>query len=523
MSTRSPRGLSALALAVSLAASVSPAAFAQPDHPFPGKGKGQGKGMGRCHAPGKPRVPSESGSVLYFQDAHEISPVTRPDGERGGLARLATVLESAAASSPDALLAFGGDLAGGTLFGGIYRGAPFIEQFNSLGLDVASFGQHDFDYGADHTRTLVEASDFEWVSSNLTTPDGAPFLPGDTTSIQQAGELTVGVIGLTGSMQNTAASGEIVEQDPVESARRAVRELEASDVDVIIALTQIPLAAAQEVMAEVPEISVLLREENAAISLTDVTRLSDGRLIIAPEGDYGTVEKVDITVDLCGRTQLAHTTRQVDESVAPHPDYLPVQEAYEQDLSDRLDHEVATSTGALNHASVSALVADSFVAWTGADLAWINGGGVRRLIDEGPITLRELHSVLPFGNTLMKVEVTGAQIEQALQQAAASSSTYSGGFPMPAGFTYSWNPAAPAGEQVTDVLLADGTALDPSATYTLAVTNYVYNGGNGVTALQGGTVLTSGDEGVADVNALIEYVTGQGTVDPLPAPRVTQL
>ena len=55
------------------------------------------------------------------------------------------------------------------------------------------------------------------------------------------------------------------------------------------------------------------------------------------------------------------------------------------------------------------------------------------------------------------------------------------------------------------------------------MTNYVYNGGNGVTALQGGTVLTSGDEGVADVNALIEYVTGQGTVDPLPAPRVTQL
>ena len=122
-----------------------------------------------------PPAATREATVLYVTDAHEIAPVVDRHGDRGGVARLKTVVERVKAEHPGALLVFGGDLAGGTLFGGAFRGEPMVDALSRVGVGLASFGQHDFDFGAAHAKALVTRSAFPWITSNLVDGEGRPF------------------------------------------------------------------------------------------------------------------------------------------------------------------------------------------------------------------------------------------------------------------------------------------------------------------------------------------------------------
>jgi 2',3'-cyclic-nucleotide 2'-phosphodiesterase (5'-nucleotidase family) len=452
-------------------------------------------------------------SLMYFQDAHEITPVTRADGERGSISRLSTVIDQQQALYPNSSVVFGGDLAGGTLFGGLYRGEPFVEAFNQIGVDVASFGQHDFDFGAEQTKKLINASSFPWVSSNLVNTDETPFTE-NTTFVQEVNGLRIGYIGLTGDMSNTSASGEVIEKDQLESAKAAVAQLQSQNVDAIVAITQISLEENQAILYEIPEIDIAFREENGSAVESDITVLDDGRLIVSPEGDYGTVVRVDLTFKQSGEKTFNYEVIQVDENVASDPELKELEDSYVQDMEAKLDITIATATADANRRQIGYLIADAFRDWTNADLGWINGGGVRASLSAGDVTLRELYSIMPFANRLMLIEVTGEELKLGLEQAGNSSDSYSGGYALPSGYTYKYDPTASEGNKISDLKLEDGTPIELDQTYSLAITNYVYNGGNGVTAFKDATVLINPDEGTQDANALIEYVTAKGEIIP---------
>ena len=458
-------------------------------------------------------VAEKTFSLMYFQDAHEITPVTRADGERGSISRLSTVINQQQSLYPNSSVVFGGDLAGGTLFGGLYRGEPFVEAFNRIGVDVASFGQHDFDFGAEQTRKLMNHSDFPWVSSNLVNTDETPFTE-NKTFVQELNGLRIGYIGLTGDMSNTSASGEVIEKDQLESAKAAVAQLQSQNVDAIVAITQISLKENQAILNEIPEIDIALREENGSAVESDITVLVDGRLIVSPEGDYGTVVRVDITFNENGEKDYNYEVIQVDGNVASDPELKKLEDSYVQDMQAQLDITIAKATADANRRQIGYLIADAFRDWTNANLGWINGGGVRASLSAGDVTLRNLYSIMPFGNRMMLIEVTGEQLKLGLEQAGKSSNSYSGGYALPSGYTYKYDPTASEGNKISDLKLEDGTTIEPAQTYSLAITNYVYNGGNGVTAFKDAKVLMNPDEGTQDVNALIEYVTEKGEITP---------
>lgn len=518
MTSRFTKTLGVAACSAALALSFIPGAQAAPTG---ATGNGGGQGLGRCLAPGTPPVPSADGTILFFQDAHEFSPRPHANGvQRGSISRLATVLGGLEETNNSPATIFGGDLAGGTLFGGIYKGVPFVEAFNKLGVDAATFGQHDFDFGTNHTRDLVAASDFKWISSNIETRAAEPFLPGQTVGVVEAGGLRIGVIGLTGSLQNSSANAELVQTDYVAASRAALTQLGSQDVDVVVASAQIDLADAEALMAEVPEIQVIMREENSAAAQANITELDNDRLIVTGMGDYGAVMEIDITANLCGDVTTDARIHAVDQTVERDPEWFAVEQSYEADLSNKLDTVVGESTAALTRPEIAYTSADGLRSHFNADLGWINGGGIRADLDAGPITLRELHAIHPYSNVGMLIEVTGAQLVAALNQGADSNPNGSGGFPQPSGFTYAYVPGAPQGQRITDVRLTDGTPVSSEATYSLAITNYVaVNGGDGVTALQNAPVIVTPDEGIADNAALIAYVEKVGTISPL-APRV---
>lgn len=151
-----------------------------------------------------------------------------------------------------------------------------------------------------------------------------------------------------------------------------------------------------------------------------------------------------------------------------------------------------------------------------ADVAPQNGGGIRSdqiFAADEPITRRDVIDVLPFANRVVKVELTGATILEALEHGVAEG-TVQGRFPQVGGMAYVWDPDAAPGDRIVEVTIG-GVALDPAATYTLATNDFLLGGGDGYDMLADGNVIIGSEGGrllsevvtdriIADVNVVAE-------------------
>ena len=456
-------------------------------------------------------------TILYVNDAHEIGPVLSEGQDRGGVARLRTAIDTVRAQNPDTAVTFGGDLAGGTLFGGLYQGHPMVEAFNVIGFDVANFGQHDFDFGVANTRELVAASEFPWISSNLALPSGEPFAE-RTWFTQDLGGVTIGYIGLSDAMDTTSVRGEVIERDHVEAAREAVAAMEAEAApDVVVALTQVGIERGREIADAVPELDAVLLEEQAEYD--SVVEDHGGVVLAAPEGNMGSLIRLDVTETSRG-FDVVPSVVEVDHTVTPDPELRAVEERYEAEMAATLAEELATVPTPLlrgehrqrqGESGIGNALADAFRAHYGADIGWVNGGGVRADIPGPVMTLRDAYSVFPFDNKVMHARVTGAALRQGLEQAAARVQDLGGGFPQVAGMAFELDATRPPGERIGAIHVG-GRALDEAATYSIALTNYVFNGGDGVEAFLDGEVLAPADGAPADAEVLAGYAREVGEV-----------
>ncbi|SEA48975.1 5'-nucleotidase [Bowdeniella nasicola] len=459
-------------------------------------------------------APARSIDVLGFQDAHEFEPQTWKDGhEYGGIARLATVLAAARAEDPHAITAFGGDQVGGTLFGAVYRGEPFVKAFNELGVDVAGFGQHDFDFGLEHTRHLMGLAQFTWISSNLTV-DSQPVSPDGRTAIIERGGVKVGFLSLSGDMDTTIVGDEVDQGDFVASARSAAEELQAGGTEVIIALTQIMNGEARDVLNAVPAIDAAMTEEASGSSPVRIEYASGERPVVSPAADYGTVVRFRASLDEAGAVSVVPTILPVSENVAAGPAWNEVQARYAAEMDTKLSEEVGAAAQDLSRPELGRIVAQAYREYAGTDFGWQNGGGIRVELPAGTLTKRSLLSVLPFGNGLIIITTTGAHMKDALEQAIESDPNGNRGFPRTAGLFYDVDLDKPAGERVSNLRDEAGRPLDPATSYTLALTQYVKRGGDGVVAFKDDPLIK--DQATIDADAFADYITRHGTIDVLP-------
>lgn len=448
--------------------------------------------------------------LLAIQDAHEAEQRTWKNGSKhGGIAQLATVLAAQRAANPNTITAFGGDLAGGTLFGAVYRGEPFIDAFNELKFDVAGFGQHDFDFGLDHTMSLIKRANFPWISSNLTV-NSKPFSPDGTVKVIDRG-LRVGFISITGNMTTTAASAQVQEREWVQASKEAVAILKAQKAEVIIALTQLSNEETQVIMRAVPEIHAAITEETSGSSPATLTQV-DGRPVLTPEADYGTVARLHI-VRSAGKISIEPSFIPVDENVSPDSAWSTKTQQYMEEINKRLSEKLGVAPKDIARDVVGPIVAQAYREHEKADFGWQNGGGIRAEIPAGDVTKRTILSVLPFANSVITIRTSGEHIRAALEQAIASDPKGNRGFPRLAGLRATIDLSAPEGQRVTALTTADSTPISPTGSYTIALTRYVYQGGDKVTAFRDDEIVSA--DPVLDAEAFEAYVRRHGTLVPL--------
>lgn len=450
-------------------------------------------------------------TILYVTDAHEISPVVDRWGERGGVARLKTVVDRVKQSRPDALVVFGGDLAGGTLFGGVFRGEPMVDAMGKIGVGLASFGQHEFDFGTAHARRLVARSRFPWIASNLVDPSGAPFAGLPTRVLRRVGGLAVGFIGLTDDMQTTTQDGQVFQRDLVEAARREAAILKREGAEAVVALTQTGAATNDRLLREVPLLDAILTEEESEVRT--IVRFAGVRAAAAPCGNIGSVVELRLSAPAGERVRSEVLSHPVDASVSPDLELAGMEKTFTAKLDARLVDPVAVLAETLPsrrrgdvEVALGDLVADAFRSATESQAALVPATSLRADLPAGALTKREVFRVLPFENSVVLLEVPGSSLREVLEK---SLSRPDEALVQVSGISYDFDPGARPGARLRSVRVG-GEPLREGGHYRVAVSSYLAAGGEGFTELVRAPRLPIAGGEPQDADALEAYLVKLG-------------
>ena len=470
-------------------------------------------------------------TLLQVNDVYQFAPVDQ--GTRGGLGRVMTLKKSIQQNNPNTLLLMSGDTISPSVESITYKGAQMIESWNAVGLDYATFGNHEFDFGPDVLKERIKESKFGWVAANVidtttnkTFADVPPFV------VREFGGVKVGIFGLVlPETKSTSKPGPNVEfRNPCETAKAVVSQLHAQGVKVIVALTHLSMREDKEV-AKCADVDVIigghehtLLESHAGGApifkmTSDARELGRIDLNISPSGELDSIDWKVIPVD--------STTPEATEFTAVYKKYEGLLAELAKPIgrtTEKLDARSAENRN--RETNVGNFIADQFRKSTGADVGLMNGGSVRAdsIIGPGTLTQRDLLSILPFKNKLVKLEVTGATLRETLEHGVARSAEDAepGRFPQVSGLQFTFNASRPAGSRIVEVKV-NGQPLDNAKKYTLTTTTFVgLDGGDGYTMLKGARVVTPPERAPVDVD-VVKNAIAAGPIAPKIEGRIKRL
>lgn len=477
----------------------------------------------------------------------------------------------------DVLLVDCGDAVQGAAVGTLSTGEYIVDIMNEVGYDVATIGNHEFDYGMDRFNELVEMAEYPYVSANFTDLEGNTIL--SPYAVLEAGGYSIAFVGAS-TPETFSKSTPTYFQDEegnfiysfcggndgadlYAAVQAAVDDARAEGADYVVVLSHLGTEASSvpftstDLIANTSGIDVVLDGHSHSVWEMEIEQNKDGEDVVMSSTGTQLTALGSLMIDAEGNlaTQLHTETIFQDDETATFIDGIEAQYA------DALATVVATSDVDLTiydptetdadgnpirlirsqETNLGDLCADAYRAISGADIAFVNGGGIRDSIPAGDITYEQIIAVHPFGNALCVVEATGQEILDALEMSVRHVPDETGGFLQVSGLTFEVNMGVEssvvvddadmfvevAGDRRVQNVLVGGEPIDPEATYTLASHNYMLkSGGDGYTMFADNVLLQ--DEVMLDNQVLINYITeslggvvGEEYSDPYGQGRIT--
>jgi 5'-nucleotidase len=451
-------------------------------------------------------------TLLQVNDVYQFAPVDQ--GTKGGLGRVMTLKKAIQQENPNTLFLMAGDTISPSVESITYKGSQMIDAWNLAGLDYSTFGNHEFDFGPDVLKERIKESKFGWIAANvIDTTTNKTFAGVPPFVIREFGGVKIGIFGLVlPETKVTSRPGDNVEfRSPCVTAKEMVSQLHAQGVKVVVALTHLSMREDKEV-ARCADVDLIigghehtLLESHAGTApifkmTSDARELGRIDLNISPT--TGELESIDWKV-----IPVDSTTKEATEFAALYRKYAT--------LLAQLAKPIGRTTVALDARSkenrtaetnVGNFITDAFRKATAADVGLMNGGSVRadEIIAPGRLTERDLLSMLPFKNKLIKIEVTGATLRAALEHGVARSAEDSepGRFPQVSGIQFSFDAKRQPGARLVDVKV-NGLPLNDTKKYTLTTTTFIaLDGGDGYAMFKGAPVIIPPDRAPIDSEAV---------------------
>ena len=437
---------------------------------------------------------------------------------RGGFAKLAAVVKAERARGVPMLFCHAGDTFSPSLISGFDQGEHIVQLTNMVKPDVFVPGNHEFDFGKDIFLKRMAEAQFPFFGANMREKDGSS-LPGMKDSeVFDLGGIKVGVIGLAlTATPGISQSGDIVFTDELATLKIEAEALRREGVDILVCVSHTDRETDFRIVRS-GLVDVLLTGHDHDLAIG-----YDGRAVMVEsneEGNFVTAVDMVVAIEMKGKDRKVtwnpsfrvHDTMTVD----PDPKVEAAVAALEAELSKELDVVIATTEVELDSRTASvrsqqtamgALVADAIRAALDADVAITNGGGIRanRIYPAGTnLTRRDILSELPFGNTTVLVEITGADIKDALENGVSMIEDHAGRFPQVSGLAVTVDPDAAVGSRIVRVSVGPDP-LDRARRYKVASNNFMLGGGDGYAALGRGKTLVGATDGKLMASEVMAY------------------
>ena len=482
--------------------------------------------------------------ILHTNDVH---------GGIAGYAKLAAAKESYTASGAYTLLVDAGDYIQGDPTVSASQGKTAIELMNSTGYDAATVGNHEFDYGYANLKTISAQANFPILAANVQYNGATAF--DSHTIFTAANGKKIGVFGLETPETATKAHPAKIQgvtfvggQDMMKLAQTEVDTLKAAGCDYVICLGHLGIDAEStgnrsiDVLNAVTGIDVFIdghshstldqikaatngtgQVGNAYLTSTGTKLANVGVVDIAPDGTI-TTSNVPLDTLTAENADTAAVIQRIQQQI--DADYGAVFAQSEVQLNGE-KAQVRTSETNLGDLITDAMLWQAGTLGEKVDAAVNNGGGIRASLSVGGLTKKDINTVLPFGNTLYLVKLTGAQLLEALEASTCSLPESIGAFPQVSGIEYTVNTGAkfsstenypgstygkPNAVNRVTIQRVGGAAFDPAETYTIVTNDFLGAGGDTYYTFKSSPV--GYDTGVPLDEVLMDYITAQckGTI-----------
>ena len=498
--------------------------------------------------------------ILYTNDVH------CGVDDNLGYTGLAAVKNALQAQGKHVVLVDNGDAVQGDTIGTLSNGEYIIDIMNEAGYDVATPGNHEFDYGMEQFFALTEKASFPYVSANFVDADGNTVL--DPYVIKDVAGVKIAFVGISTPKTITTSTPKYFQDDngnyiygfmqdetgeklytAVQSAVDAAR---AEGAQIVIAMAHLGIEedcspwTSSEVIVNTSGIDAMLDGHSHSLIECEKVKNKEGKEVILSSTETKLAYIGCLTIrDDGSMTSTLISDNGMKEFVGG------IQEEFEE-----LVNTVVASTDVdliikdpasgerivrVTETNLGDLCADAYRAMSGADVAIVNGGGVRADIPAGDITYGQIIAVHPFGNEMCVVECTGQEILDALELGCSKLPAESGGFLQVSGMAYTIDMNVESsvkldengmfvevtGERRVKDVTVGGEPLDPEKTYTLASHNYkLKDCGDGYTMFADNVFLQ--DSVMIDNQVLINYIVnvlggtvGEEYADPYGQGRIT--
>ena len=509
-------------------------------------------------------------TILYTNDVHTYIDNKSPKPTYAAIAALKKSIED---TGRDVLLVDAGDHIQGTAYGSMDDGATIIELMNEAGYDLATPGNHEFDYGMARAKAVIQEADFPYVSCNwVDLRTGFNVLP--SVKFFFVGGRKIAFVGVTtpetftkstpAYFMNDAQTKYIYDilggedgQKLYDAVQKAIDKAEFWGADTIIGLGHLGVDpssspwTSEEVIAHTHGFTAFIDgHSHTVMANKQVTDASGKAVTLTQTGSYfKNIGKMTVGADGTITTELIDTYEGLDAAVAA------TASNWISAVDDMLGEEIAVgdqkfyindpATGKRRirsgETNLGDFVADGIYTYFNeieelhCDVAIMNGGGIRTDVEAGPWSFKTCKTVSPFGNVACLMSVTGQQIQDALEfgaRFAGAEGKENGGFLQVAGARYTIHPMIPNTVQTNDKNVWTGSAatprvsnveiydkttgtykpLDPNATYALAGMNYTLrNLGDGFAMFDGATLIK--DYVSEDYLVMSSYAAMFGGVD----------
>lgn len=445
---------------------------------------------------------------------------------------------------------------------------PTIQSMNLMGFDVSTFGNHEHDRNISHLRSVIDASDFEWVVSNYS--DLSPLKVGNKeakpyTIIERSG-VKVGFVGMNTEQTKeqvfpgnlTFGSREIVISPRTSTVNEQVEAAKAAGADIVVALLHQGWSAnvGNQPVGRLIDITRALEGVAMAYgghSHQTFASVIDGTPVAMTRNSGQEYTRTQICFDSAEGDVAGVSVEYVTKAMlgTSPPESAAVNAlvgGYKSLLTAKLDVKIGTVSEVFprggnpaversGQTPVGDYAADALRAKYRTDFALVNGGGIRDTFPArsytpadtslrrpgtgrvGPydVTLGDALTVFPFGNSAVTTTITGANLWAALEN-GVSNVPNDGRFPQVSGLRYSFNGSRPVGQRIVSVTKSDGLPIARDGTvYTLATLDFLVNGGDGY-----GTLFSPATASVRDlyVDVFVEAIKADAAAGRVTNPPV---